>query len=388
MIRAEQIAKKTKLENQIATARNLLGERLWKVLCRNHNVFKYVLTQAIRDCKGRKRIFNGKKWSITKLVDYILDTQKTIDSARELKRNMCFRVNKWGHVDHFTLGTKNQFYKSIRKFYEPHGQPRKDIFFTVDDLRSRMDKYIEKEVTGLLYNNYRMNSHGLELICPNGKSTGGLKVRSEDDWDYYSKRSLSSKVWTYFELTLGPQWWLNVKKAGLAICDGMLTVSASLQSEGLGDIPRIYKASWLVQSAGYNYRLAFGYIGVLDTPSGQLYYHSEVNPRKAYLGVLRKDKKSIACTTASELLSKLLKTEGQQLIDLCKPLQSLTCTVHDARLTGSCESGIESWCNTAGLPYRRLSAPFLDVLSAYHKHPNPNAKLALRHCLKRYFATQ
>jgi len=60
-----------------------------------------------------------------------------------------------------------------------------------------------------------------------------------------------------------------------------------------------------------------------------------------------------------------------------------TVRIADARATGACETGIESWCRTVGLPYDAGQTTLGAVWVAYCATPRAEARATVLHVLRR-----
>ena len=59
-------------------------------------------------------------------------------------------------------------------------------------------------------------------------------------------------------------------------------------------------------------------------------------------------------------------------------------SLNDARASGSCETGIKSWCMTAGIDIRRQRVPVQELLTAYKQHPRSEVRAAIVFAARRH----
>jgi hypothetical protein len=388
------------LQQTIATNRKLMGKNLWDLFINDESVghAAYATRKFLGNPPKRiRRKINGKKWSLDKITALLQETRSTIRELRTCKYRRQHRRNSY-----INIYSMSRSYFFTGKWDERLNRPWKMEHWKT--LRERMDQRIRQKLELLLSINYRLNSHGsvwFELHT----DTASISINSHDDWDYYSKRSRCSKLYTSLRINVPAMWWINVYKQGLAEADGMLTLSAEHihTEEQDGHVVKLHKAQWLVQKAGYQYKVQNGFIAhchsaLLDR---NFFYHSPY-PLDAIRIASKKGKGQYRTINQClrkvkdaeiELLNPTLKDPWPVLLDRLlndhKPTLTaiehlrLVCRVKDARKTGSCEDGIHQWCVINHLPYEDREAPFLNVLEAYKRNPRPEARLALRHALKR-----
>jgi hypothetical protein len=366
------------VHQRIAAGRKLLGERLFKLaITQISDASDHKAKKLIAECKGRKRVFKGKKLSIPNVLALMQDVARDHRKCQRHKRDQ--RFFGWRH------GTLGRWTGIVRIDY-------------ATPLRERMDRRIKTEVNHHLRMNYRINAHGNTEIHCNGP---GVHFSNTDDYGYYSG-SFKKFCKTHTDLTIGLQqnWWRDVYKEGLACCDNLLTLAAAPYASAggtghadLDDGTVLYLAIWLKQGQGYKYEQEQGWIA----KKGDFTCHSTArHPAGAIRGVRTKFnqehrirthavQEQIDGSSTVAFLKRLLAKDHAATNALKMAYPDLTCTVRDARNTGSCLPGIIQWCERTGLPYHDGEAPFFNVLQAHLDHPMPEAKLALLQALRRTF---
>lgn len=238
-------------------------------------------------------------------------------------------------------------------------------------LERRLHRRTEAMAIKALAAHYRTDDAGTErVVLTRDPAAVGVEQRQHRDFDYYGGawKNWSKKI-TTTTITLPHGWLARVKKPGLTVLGGMLTLDAQ-RLEGAPEGVRLYAAKWLEQSRGYAVRVKDGVIGI-DTATGAAYHAATA--KAAIRGCV--DKGNAA------KLDDLL--DHHDLPDLIEAAPSMTVRVQDARATGSCEYGIRSWCYANGLDYEAGEAPLADVYAAYQTHPMTEARLAILHALRR-----
>lgn len=386
------------LQKTVATNRKLMGKNLWDLFISDESVghAAYATRKFLSNPPKRiRRKINGKKWSLDKITALLQETRGAIRELRTCKYRRQHRRNSY-----INIYSKARCYFFKAMWDEQLNRPWKMKHWKT--LRERMDQRIRQKLELLLSIHYRLNSHGsvwFELHT----DTASISLNSHQDWDYYSRRSRCSKLYTSLQINVPTLWWINVYKQGLAEADGMLTLSAEHMhtEEQDGHVVKLHKAQWLVQKAGYQYKVQDGFIAhchsaLLDR---DFFFHSpypldaiRITSKKGQYRTINHCLRKVN-EAEMELLNPTLKDPWPVLLDRLlnddKPTLMaiehlrLVCRVKDARKTGSCEDGIHHWCALNHLPYQEGEAPFLTVLEAYKQNPRPEARLALRHALKR-----
>ena len=207
----------------------------------------------------------------------------------------------------------------------------------------------------------------------------GVRQSGYLDWDFYSRATKYPKQIVVTTITVPNAWRIRVLARGLALVGGLLTLDAQ-RLEGAPDGVELYAASWLEQGRGYAVRKVDGFIAREVLPEAQVQAAAVFHAKsldKAVKGLLRK----IGAAIADREIRDLLARHGIDTVVSRHP--DLVVTLQDARVTGSCEFGIRSWCNRTGLPYEAGMAPLGDVYAAYKTQPLPEARVAILHALRR-----
>jgi hypothetical protein len=365
------------VHQRIAAGRKLLGERLFKLaITQIADASDHKAKKLIAECKGRKRVFKGKKLSIPNVLALMQDVARDHRKCQRHKRDQRAGWRHW-NLGHWT--------RTIRINY-------------AKPLRERMDSRIRTEVSHILRRWYRLNDHGSTEIKTDGAS---VSFSNTTDYGYYTG-AFKKYGKTHTDLTIGLQqnWWRDVYKEGLACCDNLLTLAAAPYASAggtghadLDDGTVLYLAIWLKQGQGYKYEQEQGWIA----KKGNFTCHSTSrHPAGAIRGVRTKFnqehrirthavQEQIDGSSTVAFLKRLLAKDHATTNALKMAYPDLTCTVRDARNTGSCLPGIIQWCERTGLPYHDGEAPFFNVLQAHLDHPMPEAKLALLQALRRTF---
>jgi hypothetical protein len=374
------------VHQRIAAGRKLLGERLFKLaITQIADASDHKAKKLIAECKGRKRVFKGKKLSIPNVLALMQDVARDHRKCQRHKRDQRAGWRHWNLGHYYSVGYCHPRTRTIRINY-------------ATPLRERMDSRIRTEVSHHLRMNYRINAHGNTEIHCNGP---GVSFSNTDDYGYYTG-AFKKYGKTHTDLTIGLQqnWWRDVYKEGLACCDNLLTLAAAPYASAggtghadLDDGTVLYLAIWLKQGQGYKYEQEQGWIA----KKGNFTCHSTSrHPAGAIRGVRTKFnqehrirthavQEQIDGSSTVAFLKRLLAKDHAATNALKMAYPDLTCTVRDARNTGSCLPGIIHWCERTGLPYHDGEAPFFNVLQAHLDHPMPEAKLALLQALRRTF---
>lgn len=242
-------------------------------------------------------------------------------------------------------------------------------------LNERLRVRVALDVMAAFRGHYRIDpSAGSESmrLTANPSEVGIQQSRSQD-WDYYSRATKRPKLVIRQTVTVPRAWWSRVQARNLAIVDGMLTLDAQ-QAEGAPTGIELFAAVWLVQGRGYDISAQHGFIA-RDTLTGESYHANTA--KQALTGLSRK----LAGRKLSAALDDALAKHGIE--GLVQQHPGITVTLQDARITGSCEYGIRSFCERSGLPYDAGQAPLADVYAAYQGYPLPEARRAILHALRR-----
>ena len=168
-------------------------------------------------------------------------------------------------------------------------------------------------------------------------------------------------------------WRIRVLRRGLATLGGMMTLDAHALEAPEGF--ELFAAVWASQGRGYDVQTQRGFIAVL----GDENYHADT-PEKALAGASRKSRatRSLAAPRQSAYAIGI-----DEFIDRYHKVQ---CSVDldDARDSGSCEYGIQSWCEAVGLNYEAGDAPLDTVLDAFRERPQIEVRRAVLHAVRRH----
>ena len=207
--------------------------------------------------------------------------------------------------------------------------------------------------------------------------TGAPAVHRNDvtDWDYYSKRTKYAKQVTTTTLTLPADWWAQMRHLGESggIVDGLMTLSAQTIPSDRPGIS-LFKAIWIEQGAGYHLKLVEGVIA----STGEIFYHGK-NSQTALRGLIKK----LEVIAADQKCKEASRLSSQSFIDRFIN-QPFYVSIGDARDSGSCKSGIESWCALVGIDIRRQQVPVKELLIAYASHPRQEVRAAVIYAARRH----
>lgn len=230
---------------------------------------------------------------------------------------------------------------------------------------------------------YRTNSAGKLQI-----EVGPPSVSQESrlDWDYYPSSTKYPKKVTDTRIAVAPGWIADVYRAGISEADGLLTLAATEVAQDASDV-RVWDAHWLMQGRGYALQAQRGYIAEVRDARGLIFRFHASTPSAAICGARRKRQATADAgdrrktrTGSPQSLSGLAALSLSRLAVLHP---DLIVRVSDARATGSCYPGIQSWCQQNNLPYRAGEASLREVWRAYQSNPRPEVLLAIRHAARR-----
>ena len=210
---------------------------------------------------------------------------------------------------------------------------------------------------------YRTASNAGKYAPGSGHTTtvriGTPGVRSDSSKVWGKKWSATASEHTY---TVAADWIATVQDRDLAVCDGMLTLSAS---PILGHGPELYRAVWVEQGRGTALNQASGYIARIDDKT----YHA-ATAKAALDGVQRKAG------------LKPARRKGTLDLDRCaRRYGDLPVEIADSRAAGNCESGTLSWCHAVGIdPYG--TATVAEVIAGYRLRPLPEVLTVVRRVVR------
>ena len=166
-------------------------------------------------------------------------------------------------------------------------------------------------------------------------------------------------------------WRVRVERAGLAILDGLMTLDA-LALESPAGI-ELYAAVWASQARGYAVKTDRGFIAVAGGDS----YHSDT-AEGAISGLRRKGRS--APTRAAAIAD--MKSAVEAFIT--KYLRcAIDVSLDDARMSGSCEYGIRSWCASVGIDIARVQVPMAELLEGFRRMPQTEVRRAVLRAVRR-----
>lgn len=165
-------------------------------------------------------------------------------------------------------------------------------------------------------------------------------------------------------------WRKRVESKGLATLDGMMTLDAHLIQERDG--VAVHAAVWVRQSRAYQVVTERGYIA---TGHG-LAFHGE-SAEEATRGLERKLK---AVDRAATIPAMQLDVEG--FVNRFSRYSNVVVSIHDARITGSCEYGIRSWCEAVGIDIDLEEVPMKRLLQGFAERPQVEVRRAVQHAVR------
>jgi hypothetical protein len=193
---------------------------------------------------------------------------------------------------------------------------------------------------------------------------------SERAWSANGKWSGSNSV---HKFQVRPNWRTRVAAQGLAVVDGMLTLDAIVVEPG------IWKATWVVQAAGFALREVVGFLA--RHPDGRIQHAaSEAAARLMVAGVERKARN--ADTAMKEIAIKerataLLADMGSDLDGWANRFGEVKVTKADSHRAGNCQTGTRDW--SAKHLGDVSSAKIVEIIHAL-RQTSDRTGLALRAC--------
>ncbi len=173
-------------------------------------------------------------------------------------------------------------------------------------------------------------------------------------------------------ITVPADWRVRVQRRGLAMVGGMLTLDLQPLMDH-GDI-ELFQAVWVSQARGYKVTTHRGVIARL----GEEVFHAP-SLEEAIRGVTRKHK--LANSPARERVGAYqLTVEG--FVARYARYGHVTVSVEDARDTGACEYGIQSWCHAVGIDLEAGSVPLSRVLTGFRVQPLVEVRRTVLHAIK------
>lgn len=173
-------------------------------------------------------------------------------------------------------------------------------------------------------------------------------------------------------ITVPADWRVRVQRRGLATVGGMLTLDLQ-PLVGHGDI-ELFQAVWVSQARGFGVCVHRGVMARL----GDEVFHA-ASLQEAIRGVTRKYK--LASSPARERVSAYQLTVDGFVARYAR-YGHVPVTVEDARDTGACEYGIQSWCHAVGVDLQADSVPLSRVLSGFRVQPLVEVRRTVLHAIK------
>lgn len=199
-------------------------------------------------------------------------------------------------------------------------------------------------------------------------------VELETVWDHYAKSCKYPGKEAHHHVTVPHRYLSRVYKPGLACVDGIVTLDAApcaLPSR-LARECRVYDAQVVKPSRGLSVHVERIFIA-LD--AGGVAYHGK-SVEAAVRGLRKKTSLDIAKTLARQMSDDAFVRRLKSAMANAELARGMV-SVADARAVGACSYGIESWCNSTGLPFSAGQASFQRVAQAYFTRPILEAKLTL-----------
>jgi len=210
-------------------------------------------------------------------------------------------------------------------------------------------------------------------FCQSGEPAS-YEVDISYNWDTYRG---AFKGWRATEdnhhIRVHTQWLTRVERKGLTLLDGLFTLDANYVATLNGC--DVFQATWARQSRAYSVVTEHGYIAC----SGDLSFHA-TSAEAAISGLMRKRRASERARVANS------DTKTIDINAFVKRYRRSPCevTLDDARQSGSCEPGIQSWCQAVGIDMSRERIPMREALAAFKKVPAPEARLAILQAVRRH----
>lgn len=239
----------------------------------------------------------------------------------------------------------------------------------------RLQAVREQAVCKAFFSSLRSGvNDALEVKLTDIPSEIGLREVIATDWGTYRGKF---KGWACqrrtLTLTVPTLWRQRVARRNLANVGGLLTLDAS-PMDGAPTGVELFAASWLRQGRGNAVHLDRGYIarGQSERQGPWICFHGE-SAEQALAGLRRKVRGAqwAAALNAADLRS------------LARGHEQLLVTVGDARAIGACDFGIRAWCWRVGIDFEAGSASLEAAVAAYEREPQPEARAAVLHALRR-----
>lgn len=241
----------------------------------------------------------------------------------------------------------------------------------------RLDALRRRVVGDIVSATYRVATHGAtEIILTDDPTLVGCQQSEWQEWGAYSRSCKYPMRHQKTTITVPRAWRIRVERRGLRRLDGMVTIDAA-PLDGRGDI-ELFAATWLVQGRGTSLTAERGIIA----RCGAVAYHA-ADVGAAMRGIQQKLRWNRLPEAEREAKIRALRLgDPEALARKYAGLQIEVC-ISDAQAVGACEYGIRSWCNAVGLDYRAGCAPLAAVLQGYIDRPQPDARAAILHAVRR-----
>lgn len=177
-------------------------------------------------------------------------------------------------------------------------------------------------------------NHSTNVVVVQRKTAGGAAGNSERVWSDNGKWSGTNSS---HQITVSWGWIQTVRNRGLAVVDGMLTLSAE-PCEGLRDGEEAYTARWVQQGRGVSLTCVDGYL--YRVGDGFMHARSLQGARKAAVARLA----AIAEEKARQ--EKEIATAKEEI----STLHNVTIRRDEIPSFVACSSGIADWIAKRGLP--------------------------------------
>lgn len=216
------------------------------------------------------------------------------------------------------------------------------------------------------------------IILTDDPARIGYKLVMSQNWNTYAG---SAKKYPAAEdhhtITVPRAWRMRVERRGLARLDGMLTLDAA-PLDARGEI-ELFAAVWVSQARGYGVEMHRGVIA----RCGKITYHADtlgtamrgIQQKLAWARLPREQREAKIAALRGDDPEILAKRYANFNVEVC---------VSDAESVGACAYGIKSWCNAVGLDYEAGCAPIAAVLAGYVARPQPEARAAILHAVRRH----
>ena len=293
---------------------------------------------------GARKVYTVNKMTLIELHSAIktaLDDKKIYINGSRAIKNICEHVLNTAYYCEATAQRKPQKAKAVKPLAE------------------RLSDYKVKKVETAFYDcNYRY----FDLVVKLRANTEQPSIQQYESWDnsYYSKSWHSAfggkKVTTtYLGVT---DDWFNLKRQGLAICDGLLNLQATKHDQR--GVIEIYRAKWLTQKRGYDIVATDGYIAT--NAQRTVFYHADT-PEKAENGFKRKIKVHFQTTSQNQKEAKVFADMFFKNFDeLPDELKALKITKKDASDSGLCKAGVKNFLSKIDIEYDNVNKVSLKAL--------------------------